>query len=149
MEDLDYHERLKKLGMYSLERRREIYFIIYGWQQIENIKENILDLKTSWRGPSRRIISKRIREYQAEGIRLKRSDITKIHNCPARRIERLFNTIPAKLRNITNVSTETFKNHLDKWLNTVPDLPKAGGYSKWVAAESNGVQHQAVTLMAR
>ena len=134
--------------MYSLERRRDRYFIIYGWQQIENIKENILDLKTSWRGPSRRIISKRI-PYQAEDRRLKRSVITKIHNCPARKIERIFNSIPAKLRNITNVSTDTFKNHLDRWLKTIPDLPKAGGYSKWVAAESNGVQHQAVTLMAR
>ena len=31
MEGLDYHERLKKLNMYSLERR-DRYHIIYGWQ---------------------------------------------------------------------------------------------------------------------
>ena len=47
MEELDYHERLKELDMYSLERRRDRYFIIYGWQQIEGLKENVLDLKTS------------------------------------------------------------------------------------------------------
>ena len=31
MEKLDYHERLKKLNLYILERRREKYIIIYGW----------------------------------------------------------------------------------------------------------------------
>ena len=56
MEGLDYHERLKKLNIYSLERRRDRYFIIYGWQQIEGIKENILNLKTNWSGRSRNII---------------------------------------------------------------------------------------------
>ena len=34
-EDLDYYKRLKELKLYSLERRRDKYFIIYGWQQLE------------------------------------------------------------------------------------------------------------------
>jgi hypothetical protein len=54
MEELDYHERLEKLNMYSLERRRDRYRIIYGWQQLEGQKENILRLKTSWTGRDRR-----------------------------------------------------------------------------------------------
>ena len=145
MEGLDYHERLKELDMYSLERRRDRYFIIYGWQQIEGLKENVLDLKTSWIGTSRRIISKRI-PYQVEGRRLKRADTTKVFNCPARKVGRIFNSIPASLRNLTGVTTDTFKLHLDRWLKTVPDLPRIGKYSRWVAAESNNVQHQAVTL---
>ena len=122
--------------------------IIYGWQQIEGVKENILELETSWRGTGRLIISKRI-PYQVNGKRLRRADITKIHNCPARKVQRLFKSIPKTLRNLTGVSTDTFKGHLDKWLSKVPDLPRAGGYSKWVAAESNSIQHQAVTLSAR
>ena len=44
MEELDYHERLKKLNLYSLERRRERYLIIYGWQQLEGKRENVLRL---------------------------------------------------------------------------------------------------------
>ena len=148
MEELDYHERLKELDMYSLERRRDRYFIIYGWQQIEGVKENVLDLKTSWIGTSRRIISKRI-PYQVEGKRLRRADTTKVYNCPARKVERIFNSIPASIRNLTGVTTDTFKLHLDKWLKTVPDLPRIGKYSRWVAAESNNVQHQAVTLHRR
>ena len=145
MEELDYHERLIKLDMYSLERRRDRYFIIYGWQQIEGLKENVLDLKTSWIGMSRRIISKRI-PYQVEGRRLRRADTTKVFNCPARKVGRLFNSIPASIRNLTGVTTDTFKNHLDLWLKTVPDQPRIGKYSRWVAAESNNIQHQAVTL---
>ena len=44
MEELDYHERLKKLNLYSLERRQERFMIIYGWQQLEEKRENILRL---------------------------------------------------------------------------------------------------------
>ena len=46
LEKLNYHQRLKKLRMYSMERRRERYLIINAWQQIENEKENILKLET-------------------------------------------------------------------------------------------------------
>ena len=97
MEELKYHDILHKLNMYSLERRRDRYHIIYGWQQIENIKEKILYLKTSWRGTGRRIISKAI-PTQVAGKRLKRTEITNIYNSPARRIERAFNCIPNHLR---------------------------------------------------
>ena len=44
LEQMDYHERLKKLGLYSLERRRERFPIINAWQQLEGIKENVLNL---------------------------------------------------------------------------------------------------------
>ena len=42
MENLNYHERLRKMNLYSLERRRERYMIINSWQQIEGITEKIL-----------------------------------------------------------------------------------------------------------
>ena len=35
MHDMPYHERLKSLGLYSLQRRRERYCIIYIWKIIE------------------------------------------------------------------------------------------------------------------
>ena len=145
IQELNYHERLKKLNMYSLERRRDRYMIIYGWQQIEEINENILKLKTSWRGIGRRIISKGI-ATQVEGRRLKRSAITSIYNSPAKRIERAFNSIPNYLKNTTEVKTDAFKARLDKWLHEVPDLPKYGRYAKWVSASSNAIQDQAVNL---
>ena len=144
MEELDYHERLEKLNMYSLERRRDRYMIIYGWQQLEGQKENILRLKTSWTGRDRKIISSKI-PNEANGKRLSRVEKNSIYNSPARQVQRLFNNIPGKLRNITGVTSDTFKRHLDEWLKQVPDQPRGGGYSQRVAAETNSVLHQAVT----
>merc|ERR1711942_590018 len=55
MEDIDYHQRLKKLGMYSLERRRERFLIIKAWEQLEDEKKNVLGLKTGTTGRRRMI----------------------------------------------------------------------------------------------
>ena len=56
-EGLNYHQRLKKLGMYTMERRDQ-FRIIYAWQQLEKIKGNIMDLKTN-DNSSNRLISNR------------------------------------------------------------------------------------------
>ena len=45
LEKMDYHEQLKELEIYSLERW-EKFLIINAWQQIEGIKEKVLDFKT-------------------------------------------------------------------------------------------------------
>ena len=67
---MDYHQRLRKLKMYSLERRRERYLIIYGWQQIEGIKENVLKLHTNIRDTSRRINLSSISNKGTDGERI-------------------------------------------------------------------------------
>ena len=60
MEKLNYHQRLKRLRMYSMERRRERYLIINAWQEIENVKENILKLETGNNGdPVERTLGRR------------------------------------------------------------------------------------------
>ena len=41
MNELSYWDQLKKLNMYSLERRRERYRIIYVWKVLENRVPNI------------------------------------------------------------------------------------------------------------
>ena len=46
LEDVDYHVQLKKLGLYSKERRCEMFIIINAWQQMEDIRKNVLNLKT-------------------------------------------------------------------------------------------------------
>ena len=147
MEELDYHERLKKLNMYSLERRRDRYLIIYGWQQIENIKENILKLEISGRNSNRRIKQRQTPNYGRARERILPLIKTKINECPARKIERAFNCMPRELRDVTGVKTETFKNQLDKWLSVIPDQPRGGGYARYVAAESNSIQDQCQAYM--
>ena len=148
MEELNYHERLRKLNLYSLERRRERYVLIYGWQQLEGIRENVLRLTASGGRRERRIISPKI-PNSANGKRLSRVEKRQIYNCPARKTQRLFNCIPGTIRNLTGVTTDTFKRHLDEGLKMVPDQPRGGGYSERVAAETNSIQHQAATLRAR
>ena len=84
MEELDYHERLKKLNLYSLERRRERFMIIYGWQQLEEIRENVLRLTATTSRRDRRIISPKI-PNMANGKRLSQVDKRQIYNCPSRK----------------------------------------------------------------
>ena len=87
-ENMDYHERLKELELYSLDRRRERYYMIYGWQQLEGIKENSLKLNESERG-TRLIISPKIPE-KYEGVRINPSVKTKIDDGPARKNSNAF-----------------------------------------------------------
>ena len=148
MDGLDYHERLKKLNMYSLERRRDRYLIINGWQQIENIKENVLKLEVSRRNSNRRIKQGKIPYNGTNRERILPAMRTKIHHCPARKIGRAFNCMPRELRDVMGVKTETFKKQLDKWLRLIPDLPRGGGYAGGVAANSNSIQVQCQTNVA-
>ena len=142
IEHLNYHKKLKKLKLYSLERRRERYMIINAWQQIEGITENVLGLKARRMGRSRRIISTKI-PLGVNGKRIKERDRTLIHNSTAKKMERIFNALPQDIRNLTGVETDNFKRLLDKWLLNVPDTPRIDDYGVTVAAESNSIFHQA------
>ena len=148
MDKKDYHERLKALKLYSLERRRERYLIIYAWQMIEGIKENVLNLKSMKNGRSRVIWSKPIR-WSYMGKKIKHSSRSIVHNSTAKRMERLFNSIPPDKRNIEGKTVDTFKKALDNWLQTIPDLPKIDNYGASVAAEDNSIINQAAVARRR
>ena len=115
MEELDYHKRLKSLGMYSLERWRDRYMIIYRWQQLVRLKEKVLKLEASSRGTSRTIMPKKP-PFRVEDRRLGTANKTILYNSPSSKVHHLFNSLPRRLRNMTGVSTDTFKDHLDRWL---------------------------------
>ena len=68
---------------------------------------------------------------------------TKIQLSTARQMKRLFNAIPYAFQCISEISPDTFKGHLDKWLRTIPDTPKIGNYGASVPAESNSLCDQA------
>ena len=148
MEEYDYHQRLKQLKLYSLERRRERYLIIYAWQMLEGLKVNYLDIKTNNYGRSRTIYSRPIR-WSYRGRKIKHSNRSRIHECTAKSMERLFNSMPPYLRNMHEKTTDTFKSHLDKWLQTIPDTPKIDNYGSRVVAESNSIVNQAAAQRVR
>ena len=145
MENLNYHQRLKELKLYSLERRRERYMIIYAWEQIEGIRDNILNLRNCKIGRIRIIIQDRI-PWAVNGITIRKADRTIIFNSTAKKMERLYNQLPTKIANLTNITTATFKKHLDEWLMKIPDQPKIDDYAKLVEKETNSIIHQAATL---
>ena len=133
---MNYHERLKKLNLYSLERRRERFMIINAWEQIEGIRENVLKLETGTIGRRRCIKSVTI------PTALTGSNRTMVHYSTARQMERLFNMLPHKLQKLTGVKTDTFKKRLDEWLKGVPDTPKIDDYGASVGAMSNSIVDQ-------
>ena len=148
MEDLDYHQRLRKLNLYSLERRRERYLIIYAWQMLEGLKVNYLELSPSEYTRGRIIRSRPIR-WSYRGKKIKHSSRTIIHESTEKKMIRLFNCLPPHLKNIEGKTTETFKMHLDKWLCTLPDTPKIDNYGSRVGAESNSIINQAAAQSLR
>ena len=83
---------------------------------------------------------------QLEGIKknMKVSE-TKLDNGPARKTAMFFNRLPRRIRKITGVATKTFKGHLDKWLDMIPDEPGEGGYQGRRAAKTNSVIDQSAT----
>jgi len=51
-----YHERIKDLELYSIERRREQLTIINAWQQLEGVRDNVLYLRIGEKGRLRCIM---------------------------------------------------------------------------------------------
>ena len=141
VKDLDYWSRLKKLRLYSLERRAERYKIIYTWKIIENLAPNL----------STNTIQIKLSERRGRYCSLPKA--AKSHICSAKittirensfcvQGPKLFNSLPKEIRNITKVQVGTFKHHLDKLLTTLPDQPGVPGYAGSRAAATNSILDQ-------
>ena len=120
----EYADRLKALGIYSLERRRERYQILYMYKVIiGKIPNPDLTIEANMR------TGLNIKPKQC----LKQTVPTKIRNMRNDSVfstaPRLFNTLPPHLRSLvwllppTKESVDTFKRELDKYLRTIPDRP--------------------------
>ena len=138
MSHLTYWERLKSLNLYSLERRRERYTILYTYKIILGIAPN-------FESPRWGI---KTRENLRRGLCCIIPSISRSATCKVKtmvegsfavRGARLFNSIPANLR-AGNLSYQSFKRKLDLYLNTVPDEPLLPNYPH---------QHASNSLVAR
>jgi hypothetical protein len=122
LSELSYHDRLKKLGLMSLQRRRERFIIITVWKIINEVNPNDFDFKISKSG--------------RRGLQIKvpplRSDST-LHaqSCYEASFAvvgpKLWNTVPRDINIITNKTT--FKTALTRYLSQIPDLPPVDGYA--------------------
>ena len=131
----DYWECLKNMNIYSLERRRERYRIIYVWKVLENLVPNIngkiKENQTVRRG---RHCTTPTVTGSGRVANILRSSFT-VHGV------QLFNAMPQHVRDATNVPVASFKKILDRYLSNVPDEPLIPGYTARKQAETNSLLH--------
>ena len=121
----NYWERLESLKMYSLQRRRERYCIIYIWKMLEGIVQNDIIFVQAAATRGRTVYIKGpISNIQS--IRTLRMDSF------CRKGPKMFNSLPAYLRDMTLCSVEVFKKALDNFLLKIEDKPPINSYpSTW------------------
>jgi len=111
-EDSSYWERLKKLNIFSLERRRERYIILYTFKIIFGLVPNP---GVEWGISDRRgryvCLPPLLSSSSAKALK----DNSFFGLCP-----RLFNCLPKELRDL-GANMNTVKYNLDNFLRTVPD----------------------------
>ena len=136
LKDYDYFERLKALRMSSIERRRDRYTIMHVWKIIHNLAPNlpmnpIETYINQRRGrlckvpEPRKGCSRRAKKLRSESFAI--------------RGPKLFNLIPAELRNFSSNKISGFKNRLDKFLSKIPDEPTVDGYQCQRSETSNSL----------
>ena len=101
-----YGEALKKLNMYSLQRRRERYIIIYVWKILENLVPNINDSVSCYYHPrhGRKCDIKSLTQRSKYNT-IKDQQITVLG-------VKLFNIIPKSTRDMRDVNVDAFKKSL-------------------------------------
>ena len=118
----NYHERLKTLKLYSLQRRRERYAVVMMWKMAIGLTKNFLNLKfyyTPRFGMKCHIkLSKTTAPRHVQTIR---------NNYFTAVGPSLFNCIPKSVKD--KVKLDTFKSALDSFLQSIPDLPPIPGYN--------------------
>ena len=103
---MSYWEQLKSLQLYSLERRRERYRIIYVWRILEGQVPNVGTQKVVGKWHERRgreCIPPRVNARAHSQVQKLIYASLAVHG------QKLFNTLPSWLRNITGCSVDSFK----------------------------------------
>ena len=133
---LNYWERLKKLKLMSVERRRERYCIIFVYKILHELTPNDLEFE--------------FYESTRHGIRCKIPPLVKNSSAKAQSLydesfrvrgAKLFNIIPQFIKQKPTLNS--FKSTLTKFLLTVEDHPPVPGF-----ASQNSLLHKLVGLGA-
>ena len=111
-----YDERLKLLNLYSVQRRRDRYQIIYLWKIIEGLVPNLSTPITCT------FSERRGRSCVVSHVNMGRLGTLSYNSFRWRSI-RMFNKLPKYVRIVSSCS------QLDKHLRTIVDLPCQSGFS--------------------
>ena len=134
MDGLDHWDRLKRLHLYSQERRRERYMVLFLWKISEGLVcgYDVTFTESDRRG--RIAIPKPFIRTAPANVRRAREASLGVKGC------KLFNILPDSVRNMRGTSLDSFKRELDKFLSSIPDQPTIPGLQR--AAETNSLIHQ-------
>ena len=138
LRELNYWGRLEALNLYSLERRRERYIIIYVWKIIQGLVPNVNGanriqtttgrhglqcvIPSLGRGTMQRIQTQNDNSFFVKG-------------------PKLFNCVTREIRECEE-NQDIFKRKLDKFLKNVPDQPSGSGGAYSRQAQTNSLLHQ-------
>ena len=125
------------------------YLIIYSWRimegQVPSISEpNKGGINEKWHIRRGRVcIVPTVNSQSSGSLRSLYYTSLAIHG------PRLFNSVPATIRNMNDCSVDTFKRCLDKYLGMVPDEPHISRYTALRRAESNSLFDMALFASAQ
>ena len=120
MEGLNYHQRLYKLKLYSMQRRRERFAAIHMFKIASGLVPN--NMQFEFYETSRHGLKCRKPKLKAGNVHLS----TIRHNSFSFIGPSIYNVLPIKVKEAE--SLDQCKRYLDKFLSTFPDLPPTPGY---------------------
>ena len=127
LQHLHYWDRLKKLSLMSLQRRRERYIILYMWKILNKSTSNNLNIQFNQRHRlGVQAIVPPIRKKSSQAFK------TLYENSFSVKGPKLWNSIPYDLTGIKTL--DDFKSKLTKFLLLIPDKPPIRGYSNYILA---------------
>ena len=108
--------------MLSLQRRLEKYHNLYVWKILEHQVPNCgIQVKLGEGRLGRMCMVPAINKHAQQAVQTMREQTFQVNG------PRLFNSLPAKIRNMSKCSIDDFKMALDKYLERVPDEPNMTG----------------------
>ena len=139
MQSLDYWDRLSALGLYSQERRRERYQMVFLWKVAQGLVSGYQ--ATFYQSERRGRLMKIAPLCNSAPTAVKNARESSLLVWGAK----LFNCMPRDLRDTTTGTPEHLKIRLDEWLNIIPDQPTVP--SRQRAAVSNSVLDQLLYVL--
>ena len=134
MAGMDYWQRLASLSLYSQERRRERYQIIFLWKVAQGLVQGYKATFTTNDRRGRLMVLAPLCNQAPTAVKNARESSLQVRGA------KLFNSIPRDIRDTMTGTTEMFKNRLDDWLSRIPDQPTIPGRQR--AASSNSLLDQ-------
>ena len=134
LEHFDFWNRLRDLRLFSQERRRERYLILFVWKICQG---KVSGYEMQFVNSDRRgryAVPKTVVRSASSSVRRAREGSLGVRGA------QLFNILPAHIRSCDATTIDAFKILLDDYLHTVPDQPTISGMVR--ATETNSLLHQ-------